>query len=200
MVKNFDHDHGQNFSFNHGQMVKISTMTTAKIQIFHGQNGQPKILPRNLTKKHQFWPWPWTKYKFFMVKTVNRWSNHEVWPQNNHVWLFNGLMVKISTMTTAKIQIFHGKNGQPKNFTTKFVTKKYPFWPWSWPKYEFPMVKMVNLWFNHKFWPQNNHFDHWPCGRFQAVSGHGQIFWPLTMGKIPRCHCHGQCLTHPPPN
>ena len=51
MVKNFDHDHGQNFSFNHGQMVKISTMTTAKIQIFHGQNGQPKILPRNLTTK-----------------------------------------------------------------------------------------------------------------------------------------------------
>ena len=30
---------------NHGQMVKISTMTTDKIQIFHGQNGQPKILP-----------------------------------------------------------------------------------------------------------------------------------------------------------
>ena len=32
-------------------MVKISTMTTAKIQIFHGQNGQSKILPRNLTTK-----------------------------------------------------------------------------------------------------------------------------------------------------
>ena len=51
MVKNFDHDHGQNFSFNHGQMVKISTMTTAKIQIFYGQNGQPKILQRNSTTK-----------------------------------------------------------------------------------------------------------------------------------------------------
>ena len=38
-------------AFDHGQMVKISTMTTAKIQIFHGQNGQPKILPRNLTTK-----------------------------------------------------------------------------------------------------------------------------------------------------
>ena len=32
-------------------MVKISTMTTSKIQIFYGQNGQPKILPRNLTTK-----------------------------------------------------------------------------------------------------------------------------------------------------
>ena len=41
-------------AFNHGQMVKISTMTTAKIQIFHGQNGQPKILPRNLTKNTNF--------------------------------------------------------------------------------------------------------------------------------------------------
>ena len=51
MVKNFDHDHGQNSAFNHGQMVKISTMTTAKIQIFHGQNGQPKILQRNSTTK-----------------------------------------------------------------------------------------------------------------------------------------------------
>ena len=30
-------------AFNHGQMVKISTTTTAKIQIVHGQNGQPKI-------------------------------------------------------------------------------------------------------------------------------------------------------------
>ena len=39
-------------------MVKISTMTTAKIQIFHGQNGQPTVLPRNLTKNHQFLPWP----------------------------------------------------------------------------------------------------------------------------------------------
>ena len=39
-------------AFNHGQMIKISTMTTAKIQIFHGQNGQSKILPQNLTKKH----------------------------------------------------------------------------------------------------------------------------------------------------
>ena len=38
-------------AFNHGQMVKISTMTTAKIQIFHGQNGQPDILPRNLAIK-----------------------------------------------------------------------------------------------------------------------------------------------------
>ena len=39
--------------FKHLTMVKfkISTMTTAKIQIFHGQNGQPKILPRDLTKK-----------------------------------------------------------------------------------------------------------------------------------------------------
>ena len=26
-------------------------MTTAKIQIFYGQNGQPKILQRNLTTK-----------------------------------------------------------------------------------------------------------------------------------------------------
>ena len=26
-------------------------MTTAKIQIFHGQNGQPKIIPQNLTTK-----------------------------------------------------------------------------------------------------------------------------------------------------
>ena len=51
MVKNFDHDHGQNFSDNLGRMVKILAMTTAKIQIFHGQNGQPKILPRNLTVK-----------------------------------------------------------------------------------------------------------------------------------------------------
>ena len=50
MVKNFDHYHGQNSAFNHGQMVKISTMTTAKIQIFHGWNGRPKILPQNLTK------------------------------------------------------------------------------------------------------------------------------------------------------
>ena len=41
-------------AFNHGQMVKISTMTMAKIQIFHGQNGQPKILPRNLTKNTNF--------------------------------------------------------------------------------------------------------------------------------------------------
>ena len=40
------------FSKNHGQMVKISTMTTAKIQIFYGQNGrQPKILQQNLTTK-----------------------------------------------------------------------------------------------------------------------------------------------------
>ena len=54
MVKNFDHDHGQNSAFNHGQMVKISTMTTAKIQIFHGQNGQPKTLPRNLAKNTNF--------------------------------------------------------------------------------------------------------------------------------------------------
>ena len=45
-------------AFNHGQMVKISTMTTAKIQIFYGENGQPKILPQNLTKKRQFRPWP----------------------------------------------------------------------------------------------------------------------------------------------
>ena len=97
-------------AFNHGQMVKISTMTTAKIQIFDGQNGQPKILPRNIKNKHQFWPWPWTKYKFLMVKMVNRWSNHEVWPQNKN-------------------------------------------------------------------------FDHWPWGRFQDVSGHGQIFdhWPWVM-------------------
>ena len=36
-------------AFNHGQIVKISTMTTAKIQIFHGQNGQPKI--ENFTTK-----------------------------------------------------------------------------------------------------------------------------------------------------
>ena len=27
-------------------MVKILTMTTAKILIFHGQNGQPEILPQ----------------------------------------------------------------------------------------------------------------------------------------------------------
>ena len=37
------------FQNNHGQMVKILTMTTAKIHIFHGQNGHPKILPRTLT-------------------------------------------------------------------------------------------------------------------------------------------------------
>ena len=36
-------------AFNHGQMVKISTMTTAKILIFHGQNGQPEILPQKNT-------------------------------------------------------------------------------------------------------------------------------------------------------
>ena len=36
---------------NHGQIVKISTKTTVKIQIFHGHNGQPKVLPRNLTQK-----------------------------------------------------------------------------------------------------------------------------------------------------
>ena len=41
-------------AFYHGQMVKILTMTTAKIQILHGQNGQPKILPRNLSKKTNF--------------------------------------------------------------------------------------------------------------------------------------------------
>ena len=35
----------------YGQMVKISTMTTAKIQIFYGQNGKPTILPRNQTTK-----------------------------------------------------------------------------------------------------------------------------------------------------
>ena len=52
------------------------------------------------------------------------------------------------------------------------------------------MVKMVNLWFNHEVQPQNNHFDHRPWGRFQDVSGHGQIFWPLTMGQIPGCHGH----------
>ena len=32
-------------------MAKISAMTTSKIQIFHGQNGQPKILLQNLTTK-----------------------------------------------------------------------------------------------------------------------------------------------------
>ena len=31
------------YQHNHGQMVKISTMTTAKIQIFHGQNGKNLI-------------------------------------------------------------------------------------------------------------------------------------------------------------
>ena len=30
------------FFHNHSQMVKISTMTTAKIPIFHGQNSQPR--------------------------------------------------------------------------------------------------------------------------------------------------------------
>ena len=39
------------FQHNHGQMVKISTMTMAKIQIFHGQNGRSEILPRNLPTK-----------------------------------------------------------------------------------------------------------------------------------------------------
>ena len=37
--KSFYHDHGQNFQSNLGQMVKIFTMTMAKIEIFHGQNG-----------------------------------------------------------------------------------------------------------------------------------------------------------------
>ena len=32
-------------------MVKISTMTTAKIQNFYGQNGQPKIFQQNSTTK-----------------------------------------------------------------------------------------------------------------------------------------------------
>ena len=41
-------------AFNHGQMVKISTMTKAEIQIFHGQNGQPKILLRKLAKNANF--------------------------------------------------------------------------------------------------------------------------------------------------
>ena len=54
------------------------------------------------------------------------------------------------------------------------------FWPWPWPIYKFPMVKMITLSFNHEFSPQNNHFDHWPRGRFQDASGHGQFFdhWP----------------------
>ena len=49
--KSFDHDHGQNFLNNLGQMVKILTMTTSKIQIFHGgQNGTPKFIPQILSK------------------------------------------------------------------------------------------------------------------------------------------------------
>ena len=78
-------------------------------------------------------------------------------------------------MAMDEIQISYGQNGkpliQPRTLTTKF---------------------------DHEVWPQNNHFDHWPWGRFQDVSGHGQIFWPLTMGQIPGCHGHGQCLTPPP--
>ena len=35
------------------RVIKISTMTTAKIQIFHGQNGQPQNLARNLTTVHK---------------------------------------------------------------------------------------------------------------------------------------------------
>ena len=46
--KAFDYDHSQNFNM---AIVKISTKTTAKIQLFHSQNGQFKILPRNLTTK-----------------------------------------------------------------------------------------------------------------------------------------------------
>ena len=37
-----DHNHGQSLKITiHSQMVKILTMIMSKIQIFHGQDGQP---------------------------------------------------------------------------------------------------------------------------------------------------------------
>ena len=40
--KIFDHDHSQDFLNEPCRMVKILTMTTVKIHIFDGQNGEPK--------------------------------------------------------------------------------------------------------------------------------------------------------------